>query len=636
MERHSHKMSARTESPAWELEFGAQVQANRATRFRVWAPKATSLEVIVCDDKRRAIPLAESADHIFEATVQDVLPGSDYLYRIDGKTERPDPVSRCQAQGVHGPSRVVSPTDFSWTDQSWCGIGLAEYIVYEIHIGAFTQQGTFEAAITKLDHLKRLGVTAVEIMPVSSFPGERNWGYDGVHLYAPQESYGGPQGLKKLVDACHARGLAVILDVVYNHLGPEGNYLPEYMPIFTTRYGTPWGTAINFDDAGCDGVRRYFVDNALYWLTEYHVDALRLDAIHSIFDFGAYHILQELADKFRDQAKRLGRSAHLIAESDLNDARIINAPERGGYGIDAQWSDDFHHSLYAMLTGTKRGYFSDFESVTDLAKAVQTGFVYDWKRSRYRGRHHGNTSQNVPGEKLVISIENHDQIPNAAGGDRLGSLIGIEAQKTAAAILLASPNLPMLFMGQEYGEKAPFHYFTSHSDSGLVEAVRKGRRDEFLAFATHRDFADPHDTETFTSSKLRWETIEQSPFRQVLRAYQDLISLRKANPALANCRKDLTRAFCKDGERWIVIERADDAGARVVVASNLSDKSQSIPAPGGEWALKLWTGAAQYGGDTKLEKPASRVGRAASNITLAPWTSAIYELDKTAEKTDSV
>src|ERR1051325_9737586 len=343
----------------WELRFGARALAGGGAEFRVWAPLAKSLEVKLVGEDARAFPLERTGE------------GADCFYVIDGERERPDPVSRSQAAGVHGPSRVVARDAFEWTDAGWKGVALKDFVVYELHTGTFTPEGTFDSVITKLAHLKSLGVTAIELMPVAEFPGGRNWGYDGAHLYAPQSTYGGPEGLKRLIDACHREGLAFILDVVYNHLGPEGNYAGEYMPLYSEAHKSPWGAGLNFDGEGSEGVRRYFVENALYWLTEYHVDALRLDAVHAITDTSPRHLLEDLSEAFHAQARALGRRAYLIAESDLNDVRVIKPREEGGYGIDAQWSDDFHHSLHTLLTKTNRGYFADFGRVEDLAKAIR-------------------------------------------------------------------------------------------------------------------------------------------------------------------------------------------------------------------------------------------------------------------------
>jgi maltooligosyltrehalose trehalohydrolase len=603
----------------------------------VWAPRAETIAVKLSGEDARTVPLERGDGDVFEASVQGVGAGADYLYLVNGERERPDPVSRWQPSGVHGPSRVVDPEEFAWTDEAWKGIPLKELIIYELHTGTFTPEGTFEAIIPKLAHLKQLGVNAVELMPVAEFPGARNWGYDGAHLYAPQSTYGGPPGLKRLIDACHAEGLAVVLDVVYNHLGPEGNYLGEYAPIFTDKYRTPWGDALNFDDAGSDGVRRYFVDNALYWLTEYHVDALRLDAVHGIIDTGPRHILEELAGEFRRQSEKLGRLAYTIAESDLNDVRIIQPAASCGFGLDAQWSDDFHHSLHALLTENARGYFMDFGQLADLAKAVEEGFVYDGRRSAYRRRPHGNSSAGMRGEQFVICIQNHDQIANGYWGDRLASLLTLEQQKLAAAIMLCAPNVPMLFMGQEWGETAPFLYFTSHTDAALGKAVREGRRAEYASFVKEEGetvsalggFADPQDSGTFEQSKLGWSRLEESPHAELLRFYRELIAIRKKFSCLSNCDKRRTRAVFDEAGQWLVIERGDEDGTAARLVCNLSDTAHEIPLSGGEgdWRLTFWSGAREYGGSVEATRPAPRVeatGGRGAGVELDAWGAALY------------
>jgi maltooligosyltrehalose trehalohydrolase len=624
-----------TSAAGWRLELGARPQADGSTVFRVWAPLAESLSVKLAGDDARTVALERGEDDVFEARVPGVGAGADYFYLLDGERERPDPVSRFQPAGVHGPSRVVDPEEFRWTDAGWRGVQLKDYVIYELHAGTFTPEGTFEAIIPRLAHLKALGVTAVELMPVAEFPGSRNWGYDGAHLYAPQSTYGGPEGLKRLVDACHREGLAFILDVVYNHLGPEGNYLGEYAPVFTSAHKSPWGDALNFDGAHSDGVRRHFIQNALYWLHEYHVDGLRLDAVHAIIDTSPVHLLEELAGEFRAHAEALGRPAYTIAESDLNDVRVINPTERCGWGLDSQWSDDFHHSLHAFFTRTDRGYFADFGPLADLAKAVGEGFVYDGRRSAFRGRRHGTPSRELPGERFVVCIQNHDQIANGYWGDRLSRLLTVEQHKTAAAIMFAAPNVPMLFMGQEWGEEAPFLYFTSHTDQGLGEAVREGRKAEYSSFvreegeteSTLGSFADPQSEITFARSKLDWESLSRSPHAEVLQFYRDLIAIRRRYSCLSNCDKGRTRARFDEQRRWLCIERADADGTRALLLCNLADAPQEIPAPADEgvtWQLALFSGDARYGGQPETSAPPAHLENGATRITLAGWSAALY------------
>ena len=623
-------------TPAWGLHFGARPQDDGSTLFSVWAPRAESIAVKVLGDEPRTFPMEETGDGVFEARADGVAAGADYLYVLDGVRERPDPVSRFQPYGVHGPSRVVEPDEFAWTDDDWKGLALKEYVVYELHTGTFTPEGTFEAVIPKLAHLKSLGVTAVELMPVAEFPGARNWGYDGAHLYAPQSTYGGPEALKRLIDACHREGLAFVLDVVYNHLGPEGNYAGEYMPLYNEAHKSPWGAGLNFDGEGAEGVRRYFVENALYWLTEYHVDALRLDAVHAIVDTSERHLLRQLAEEFHAQARRLGRHAFLIAESDLNDVRVIKPAGDEGYGIDAQWSDDFHHSLHAVLTAADRGYFMDFGRVGELARAIEEGFVYCGQPSKFRGKCHGTSSVERPGEQFVVCIQNHDQIANGYWGDRLSRLVEPARQRLAAAILLCgAPNVPMLFMGEEWGERAPFLYFTSHTDPELGRAVRRGRMEEYDAFvreegeteSTLGGFSDPQSETTFVRSKLDWNCLEKRPHAGLLAFYRDLLSLRRAHAPLSNCDKTRTRVRFDEQCRRLAVERGDKTGARALLLCNLSPEAQAVPAAEGTWQLALWSGDPLYGDDTTQPAPPEQVeGQQA--VKLAGWGAALYISDK--------
>ncbi|HEY1016972.1 MAG TPA: malto-oligosyltrehalose trehalohydrolase, partial [Herpetosiphonaceae bacterium] len=492
---------------------------------------------------------------------------------------------------------------FAWGDGAWRGLPLDEYIIYELHVGTFTAEGTFDAIIPRLDSLRELGVTAIELMPVAQFPGERNWGYDGAYPYAVQESYGGIGGLKRLVDACHARGLAVILDVVYNHLGPEGNYASLYGPYFTPRYATPWGSAINFDGAGSDEVRAFFLGNALRWIEEFHIDALRLDAVHAILDWSARPFLQELGDEVRALAERLGRNVYLIAESDLNDPRVVRPAESGGYGMDAQWSDDFHHALHTLLTGEGGGYYADFlpdpaaPSLAPLARAWREGFVYGGEYSPGRQRRHGLPSRDVPAAKLVICAQNHDQIGNRMLGERLGALVSFEQQKLAAAMVLLSPFIPLLFMGEEYGETAPFLYFISHGDPDLVAAVRAGRREEFAAFAWQGEPPDPAAPATFQASKLNHDLCQQEPHRTLRAWYRELIRLRTSHPALRLLSKEQMDVWGFETQRALLVQRRAGA-ARIALCCNFgaAETALSLPLERGPWRLLLNSAAAAWRG----------------------------------------
>jgi maltooligosyltrehalose trehalohydrolase len=608
------------------LDRGARLLPDGSVQFTVWAPRQKQPRLRLLAPGGVALEdlaLEPQGDGQYGVVTPAAGAGTDYLYLLDDGSARPDPVSRHQPQGVHGPSRVVDPGAFSWSDAGWAGIPLETAIIYELHVGTFTAGGTFQAVIDKLDHLQSLGVNAIELMPVAQFPGERNWGYDGVSLYAPQSSYGGPEGLRRLVDAAHAAGIAVVLDVVYNHLGPEGNYLSQYGPYFTDRYKTPWGEAPNIDGSNSDQVRRFFIDNALHWLTEYHIDGLRVDAVHGIFDFSARHLLEELGDRFRTEAARLGRQAWIIAESDLNDVRVIRPAAQGGWGMDAQWSDDFHHAMHAALAGNRRGYFADFGKLGQVAKALRDGFVYDGVYSPHRRRRHGNALGTEPGERLVVFLQNHDQIANGFLGHRLGSWAGPDIERVAAVVLLSAPNLPMLFMGQEYGETAPFVYFTSHGDPTLCQLVREGRRQEFLSFFEGRppdeDFPDPQSQESFERSKLGWN-LEDPQQAATLEFYRQLIALRRRVPALGCGRRDLTDASADEDRGTLTILRRDGRGSAAAILVNLSDAERQLEIAGGQeggWRLALATRAMDGAVPTQ-------VSGAQLRVPVPPRTALVY------------
>lgn len=506
---------------------GANRLPDGSWEFLLWAPQARAVNLHLVGGREEKIPMEPLAEGYHRIALDGLDAGSEYFYQLDSGRDLPDPASRFQAHGVHGPSRIFDPKAFRWTDHSWKGIELERAIFYELHVGTYTFEGTFEALIRYLPELAALGVTTIELMPVAQFPGARNWGYDGVYLYAPQNSYGGPESLQRFVDAAHQHGLAVALDVVYNHLGPEGNYLNAYGPYFTDRYRTPWGQAINFDGEESDQVRRFFIENALYWLEDYHVDALRLDAVHGIFDFGARHFLAELKSAVAELSQRLGRKIQLIAESDLNDSRLLRDAEHGGYNLDAQWSDDFHHSVHALLTGENVGYYADFEGIAPLTATLREGWYYSGQYSNYRKRRHGNSPRGLSPTKFVVCNQNHDQVGNRAAGERLSSLVSFEALKLAAGITLLSPFVPMLFMGEEYAETAPFQYFTSHGDAELIEAVRRGRREEFAAFGWEGRVPDPQDEQTFSHSHLDHSLKEREPHHTLFRFYRRLIEIRE-------------------------------------------------------------------------------------------------------------
>jgi len=549
----------------------------------VWAPYADT--VLLERAGGDPVPMSRCENGYYH-TIAEAAPGALYNYLLNGSLRRPDPASRFQPEGVHGSSEVIA-CSYAWTDQEWNAPALANYVFYELHVGTFSAEGTLASIIPHLSYIKDLGVTAVELMPVAQFPGSRNWGYDGVFPFAAQNSYGGPQALKEFVNAAHVAGLAVVLDVVYNHLGPEGNYLRDFGPYFTERYHTPWGEALNFDGPGSDEVRRFFIANALYWVTDFHVDALRLDAVHAIVDSSARPFVQELSTAIHERASELNRRVYVIAESDLNDARVVKPEPEGGLGCDAVWSDSFHHALHTMLTGESDGYYQDFGSAAHLAKAYEEAFVYAGQYSRFRRRRHGNSARGIPGERFVVCAQNHDQIGNRPQGQRLSKLVEFEALKLAAGAVLLSPYLPLIFMGEEYGETAPFLYFTSHGDPELVEAVRRGRREEFAAFSWKGEVPDPQDESTFLRCRLTAPHL-QNEFQHTLRDfYRAVLRLRRQTPALSH----LAMAHCQArvlDDAALLIRRWLDGNEVAIFLQFSSNATQ--PAAGltaGTWVKRL-------------------------------------------------
>jgi maltooligosyltrehalose trehalohydrolase len=566
---------------------GATHEGENRCHFCVWAPFARQVEVRILAPEEQTVLLTREECGYHQRLVDNVSVGSLYLYRLDGLKERPDPASRYQPRGVHGPSQVIDPC-FPWDDDHWSGLRLQDYLFYELHAGTFTPAGTFDAIIPRLDELKKMGITAVELMPIAQFPGDRNWGYDGVYPFSVHNSYGGVEGLKQFINACHHRNLAVVLDVVYNHLGPEGNYLSDFGPYFTDRYRTSWGSAVNFDGPHSDEVRRFFVESALYWITECHVDALRIDAVDAVFDFSAQPFLGELARVVHEEAERLHRSVYLIPESALNDVRIIRPLEQGGFGLDTQWNDDFHHALHVLLTGERSGYYQDFGTVQHLTTAFQEGFVYSGQYSAYRRRRHGSSSRDMPARHFVVFSQNHDQVGNRMLGERLSTLVSFEAAKLAAGAVLLSPYIPLLFMGEEYGEDAPFLYFVSHSDPDLIEAVRKGRKEEFRSFQWKGETPDPQSPETFYQSKLRWEQRGKGNHKVLLDFYRYLIALRREMPALANLDKDNLKVSGREKEKLIFLQRWYNTNHVFGVMSfNTTDTQYYIDPPRGRWKKRI-------------------------------------------------
>ncbi len=570
--------------------------AGDSCEFRVWAPAAQSVTLRLSNEQgTQDWPMLCGDDGHF-AVQASASPGDRYSYIVDQNKPVPDPVSRLLPEGVHGRTEIVDPEDFPWTDDGWQGLPLHDYVIYELHVGTFTAEGTFDAAIAKLPYLKKLGITVIEIMPVAAFPGTRNWGYDGVSPYAVQASYGGPDGLKRLVNAAHEIGLGVVLDVVYNHLGNEGNYLRWFGPYFTGKHKTPWGEAINYDQPGSEGVRRYFLENALYWIREYHFDGLRLDAVQIIYDSSPRHILAEIAENVSLLAQELGRTVCVIAETDENDAKLVQPIGSGGYGMNAIWSDDFHHAVHAFFTGERKGYYQDFGRPEQIVKALQDGFVYQGEPFQFwGGRRRGTSSAGVSAPAHVICLQNHDQVGNRAHGERLTALIPRGARMLAAALLVLSPQTPLLFMGQEFDETNPFLFFTDYGDPALQKAVSEGRRQEFKDF----DFAgdrvpDPQDPTTFARSKLHWQLIQgENP---MLDWYASLLALRRkyVNNSERTCRAELM-----DGVIHMQIPRE---GPVLKVFASKQDKTQ-LPHLGAGWEKALAEEADGYAVSVWVEAP---------------------------------
>jgi maltooligosyltrehalose trehalohydrolase len=542
--------------------------------FSVWAPDASTVEVQVAGS---TYPLQRAERGYWWAAIEQADAGMDYGYILDGqKPAIPDPRSPWQPHGVNGLSRLVDNSAFTWHDQKWQAPPLANAVIYELHVGTFTPEGTLDAAIDKLEYLKDLGITHVEVMPLASAPGQRGWGYDGVALFAPQQSYGGPEAVKRFVDAAHAHGLAVINDVVYNHFGPTGNYTGKYGPYITESHKTPWGGAVNLEEEGSAEVRRFFCDNALMWLRDYHFDGLRLDAVTAYIDRTAIHFLEQLADEVKTLGAELGKHLFLIAESDLNDPRIVRAKEAGGFGLEAQWSDDFHHALWTVLTGEQRGYYEDFGTIQQLAKSLKEAYVYDGHYSPFRKRHHGRPVHDVPGYRFLGYIQNHDQVGNRAVGDRLGHLVSPGKLKIAAALVLMSPFVPMLFQGEEFAASAPFLYFTDHEDPELAKAVSEGRRKEFAGFGwAPSDIPDPQAAETYERSHIHWEEIGDGVHAEIFNWYKKLIALRRSSRQLVDGDMRSAQVYFDEPAHWLVLVR----GSYQIVC-NFSDETKCIRVAG--------------------------------------------------------
>jgi maltooligosyltrehalose trehalohydrolase len=524
--------------------------------FEVWAPRAGTLEVKIGNKK---FPMEKKPRGYWSAAVEEAGPGTDYGFVIDGlEPALPDPRTQWQPDSVHGVSRVVHHAAFGWSDQAWQAPPLSSGLIYELHLGTFTPEGTLKTAESRLDYLKTLGVTHVELMPIANFPGKRGWGYDGVDLYAIFNAYGEPDDLKHFVDTCHGKGLAVLLDVVYNHLGPVGNYTAKFGPYFTHSHTTPWGDAVNFEEAGATEVRRFLIDNVLMWLRDYHFDGLRLDAVHAYMDRSAIHFLEEITGEVRRLEAAIGKHFVLIAESDLNDPRIVKAEEAGGYGLDAQWSDDFHHALFSAISGERAGYYADFGTLAQLAKSLRCVFVYDGNYSEYRGRIHGRQVVGLSGHRFIGFVQNHDQVGNRAQGERVSHEAGVGRAKIAAALVLTAPFVPMLFQGEEFGASAPFLYFTDYDDPELGRMISEGRKKEFEAFGWAPDqIPDPQDEQTFLQSKLNWAELTEQPHRSLLQWHKDLITLRRNQAELTDGNLNAVNVRFDENAQWLVLERGN-------------------------------------------------------------------------------
>jgi len=560
-----------------------------AVSFCVWAPAHERLHVRVLAPVPYDTPMTRDDDGYHTATLRDVVDGARYGFLLDDRRLLPDPASRFQPDGVHEPSQVVASA-FDWQTDIWTAPTLDDLVLYELHVGTFTGEGTFDAIIPRLRELKQLGVNALELLPIAQFPGARNWGYDGVFAFAAQSSYGGPHALKRLVDAAHAEGMWIFLDVVYNHLGPEGNYLPAYAPYFTDVYRTPWGAALNYDEADSDHVRRYFIESALQWIDEFRIDGLRLDAVHAIHDRSALPFLREITAAVHERAAARGRSVIVIAESDLGDPRVMRDESHGGWGMDAQWLDDFHHSLRALVTGENAGYYADFGTIEHLAQAYRTGYVYRGQHSTYRRRRHGAPGADIRPRQFVAYAQNHDQVGNRMAGDRLSNTATDAQLRLAAAAYILSPFTPMLFMGEEYGETRPFPYFVSHGDAELVDAVRKGRREEFAAFAWQGEPPDPQAETTFRSGILDWGARERAPHRELLALYRRLLELRRADRSIRFA--DTIDVSVRDD---VILVRRSAASARSLLLLNFGGEVADVPLPGERWTVALDTAAANSG-----------------------------------------
>lgn len=595
---------------------GVNFNDNGDADVQLWAPNASRVAIAI--NQTQQLDLASIGHGYWQLLTDKIKPGDQYYFLLDDDKKRPDPASMAQYEGVHGPSVAIDTTAYEWTDTNWKNIPLDTYIIYELHTGTFSEEGTFNGLAQKLDHLIDLGITAIEIMPVAQFPGKRNWGYDGVYPYAVQDSYGGAHALQELVNICHEKGLAVILDVVYNHMGPEGNYLNDFGPYFTDKYHTPWGAAINFDDAGCDGVRQFFIENVLMWFRDFHIDALRMDAVHAIKDLSPKHVLQEIKEHVNELMKLTGKTHYLIIECDLNDTRFIDPLNERGYGMDAQWIDEFHHALRVTSGNDRSGYYADFNGIEDLAKAYKDAYVYDGIYSEHRNKIFGTKTNNA-GRQFVIFSQNHDQVGNRMLGERTSQLVSFEMQKLMAGAVMVAPYIPLLFMGEEWSEPNPFQYFVSHTDPELAEAVRKGRKAEFAAFHIEGEAPDPMAIETFERSKLQWHLLQQQQHNTMLGYYKKLIALRKAEPSLAKPERNCLEVSCNKETQTLYLKRWHE-DQHIICMMNFSKQLQPIALPEQGMRLKLLDSA-----DTQWGGPGSSAAIKDNIVLLNPESIVIYK-----------
>jgi maltooligosyltrehalose trehalohydrolase len=597
---------------------------DKGCTFRVWAPEKRQMLLHLVEEDR-LIPMQKDRNGYFTCTVNGVRPGNTYYYQPEEGKDYPDPAGHYQPSGIHGPSGIVDHSAYTWNDGAWKGLPLAEMIFYEVHIGTFTEEGTLPAAIERLDDIAAMGINAIELMPVCQFPGTRNWGYDGTFLYSVQNNYGGPEGLKQFVDACHQKGIAVILDVVYNHVGYEGNYLPFFGPYFSGKYQTPWGKALNYDGAWSDGVKEFIIGNVLHWAEHYHIDGLRLDAVHEIFDRNAVRIWDLLHDTVQRWEQTSGRRLYLIAESDLNSPRVVAPPQQGGHGFQAQWLDDFHHALYVLLDKKGIKHYKDFGRLEQLAKAYTEGFVHSGEWVAFRHRRHGASSAGLPGCRFVVFNQNHDIPGNRPGGQRLSMLVDRPRLKLAAAAVLLSPYLPLLFMGEEYGEDIPFNFFSDHEDEKLRESLREGRKKEFEAFDWGEDPPDPQEEKVFRESKLQWHKRGTGPYRELLEWHRTLIHLRKTHPLLKDLSRQRMRADLVGAEGLAVHRHSPDNKHQLLCLFNFSSHplGYTFAFDGeGRWLRLL---------DAHDALPETMT--AGDPVSLPAWGVAVYELGDTSTTT---